>query len=57
MKNQMRGQVFNTPEEAIRVYKNLVSEVPLEQWSHCFQDWFYQMQKCVNCKEEYLEKQ
>lgn len=55
MKKQMHGQIFNMPEEAIGIYENLVSEVSLEQWSQCFQDWFYWMQKCVDCRGNALK--
>lgn len=57
IKDKMRGITFSSSDEAVEQYKNLVSEVSLEEWHHCFKEWFHRMQKCINIKGEYFEKQ
>ncbi|CAH1979967.1 unnamed protein product [Acanthoscelides obtectus] len=42
IKNRLRGQRFQSPEEA---------------WNKCFENWFECMQMCVNLRGEYFEKQ
>ncbi|CAH1977436.1 unnamed protein product [Acanthoscelides obtectus] len=42
IKNRLRGQRFQTPEEA---------------WNKCFENWFERMQMCINLRGEYFEKQ
>ena len=57
VKNKMRGQRFSTPEEAVEAFKAHVLEIPASEWKRCFKNWFERMQKCVNLKGEYFEKQ
>lgn len=57
IKDRMRGLRFDSAEAAVEAYEQLVSEVPPERWSQCFQDWFRRMQKCIDCHGEYFEKQ
>lgn len=57
IKNKMRGERFSSPEEAVEAFKSLVSEVPRSEWKKCFEDWFHRMQKCIDFKGEYFEKQ
>lgn len=51
----MREQ--NTPDGAVAIYESLVYEVTLEQWSQYSQDWFHQMQKCLDSNGEHLDRQ
>lgn len=53
----MRGQRFSTPEEAVESFKMHVLDVPPSEWNKCFENWFKRMQKCINLKGEYFEKQ
>lgn len=57
IKNKMRGERFASPEEAVEAFKNHVLEVPASEWQKCFNSWFERMQKCINFKGEYFEKQ
>ncbi|CAH1973393.1 unnamed protein product [Acanthoscelides obtectus] len=43
IKNRLRGQRFQSPEEAV--------------WNKCFENWFECMQMCINLRGEYFEKQ
>ena len=56
-KNIMHGQCFNSSEEAIEAYEWHVSAVPVSKWHKYFENWFIQMQKCINAGEEHFEKQ
>ena len=53
----MYGQYFNSSEKAAKAYKFHVSVVPLSVWHECFENIFTQMQKCINSRGEYFEKQ
>jgi histone-lysine N-methyltransferase SETMAR len=57
IKNKLRGQRFSTPEEAVEAFKSHVLEVPSSEWKKCFENWFIRMEKCINLKGEYFEKQ
>lgn len=57
VKNKMRGTRFSTPEEAVEAFKSHVSDIPSSEWKKCFVNWFQRMQKCIDCKGEYFEKQ
>ena len=57
IKNKLRGQRFSTPEEAVDAFKTHVLEVSQSEWKKCFENWFTHMQKCIDLKGEYFEKQ
>ncbi|CAH1998188.1 unnamed protein product [Acanthoscelides obtectus] len=57
IKNRLRGQRFQSPEEAVDVLKNAVLDLPSNEWKKCFENWFYRMQICINLRGEYFEKQ
>ncbi|CAH1994311.1 unnamed protein product [Acanthoscelides obtectus] len=57
IKNRLRGQRFQSPEEAVDVFKNAVLDLPANEWNKCFENWFERMQMCINLRGEYLEKQ
>ncbi|CAH1991590.1 unnamed protein product, partial [Acanthoscelides obtectus] len=42
-KNSLRGQRFQSPEEAV--------------WNKCFENWLERMQMCINLHGEYFKKQ
>ncbi|CAH2019458.1 unnamed protein product, partial [Acanthoscelides obtectus] len=46
IENRLRGQRFQSPEEAVDAFKNA-----------CFENWFERMQMCINLRGEYFEKQ
>lgn len=57
IKDKMRGQRFSSPEEAVKAFKCHVLELSTSDWKKCFDKWFERMDKCVNLKGEYFEKQ
>ncbi|CAH1995425.1 unnamed protein product [Acanthoscelides obtectus] len=52
IKNRLRGQRFQSPEEA---YKNAVLDLPANEWNKCFENFFERMQICINLRGEYFE--
>ncbi|CAH1981042.1 unnamed protein product [Acanthoscelides obtectus] len=57
IKNRLRGQRFQSPEEAVDAFKNAVFDLPANEWNKCFENWFGPMQMCINLRGEYFEKQ
>ncbi|CAH1971392.1 unnamed protein product [Acanthoscelides obtectus] len=57
IKNRLRGQRFQSPEEAVDAFKNAVLDLPANEWNKCFENWFESMQMCINLRGEYFEKQ
>ncbi|CAH1991205.1 unnamed protein product [Acanthoscelides obtectus] len=57
IKNRLRGQRFQSPEEAVDAFKNAVLDLPANEWNKCFENWFARMQMCINLRGEYFEKQ
>ena len=57
VKQKMRGQRFSSPEDAVDDFQNHVSEISTSEWKNCFTNWFERMEKCINLKGEYFEKQ
>ncbi|CAH1971312.1 unnamed protein product [Acanthoscelides obtectus] len=57
IKNRLRGQRFQSPEEAVDAFKNAVLDLPAKEWNKFFENWFERMQTCSNLGGEYLEKQ
>lgn len=57
IKNKMRGERFVSPEAAVEAFQILVSDVIDSDWKKCFENWFERMQKCIDLKGEYFEKQ
>ncbi|CAH2002971.1 unnamed protein product [Acanthoscelides obtectus] len=57
IKNRLRGQRFQSPEEAVDAFKNAVLDLPANGWNRCFGNWFERMQMCINFRGEYFEKQ
>ncbi|CAH1970352.1 unnamed protein product [Acanthoscelides obtectus] len=57
IKNRLRGQRFQSPEEADDEFKNAVLDLPAKEWNKCFENWFERMQMCINIRGEYFEKQ
>ena len=53
IKNKMRDERFGSPE----TFRTLISEVTALEWKKCFENWFERMQKCIDLKGEYFEKQ
>ncbi|CAH2007245.1 unnamed protein product [Acanthoscelides obtectus] len=56
MKNRLRGQRFQSPEEAVDAFKNAVLDLPANEWNKCFENWFERMQMCINLRGECFEK-
>ncbi|CAH1982423.1 unnamed protein product [Acanthoscelides obtectus] len=57
IKNRLRGQRFQSPEEAVDAFKNAILDLPANEWNKCFENWFERMQMCINLRGEYFEKQ
>ncbi|CAH1971429.1 unnamed protein product [Acanthoscelides obtectus] len=57
IKNRLRGQRFQSPEEAVDAFKNAVLDLLANEWNKCFENWFDRMQMCINLRGEYFEKQ
>ncbi|CAH2003010.1 unnamed protein product [Acanthoscelides obtectus] len=54
IKNRLRGQRFQSPEEAADAFKNAVLDLPANEWNKCFENWFEHMQMCINLRGEYF---
>ncbi|CAH1989290.1 unnamed protein product, partial [Acanthoscelides obtectus] len=57
IKNRLRSQRFQSPEEAVDAFKNAVLNLPANEWNNCFENWFESIQMCINLRGEYFEKQ
>lgn len=57
IKDKLRGQRFSSPEEAVEAFKTHVLELPSSDWKKCYEGWFNRMQKCIDLKGDYFEKQ
>ncbi|CAH2002958.1 unnamed protein product, partial [Acanthoscelides obtectus] len=57
IKNRLRGQRFQSPEEAVDAFKNAVFDLPANEGNKCFENWFERMQLCIDLHGEYFEKQ
>ncbi|CAH2015165.1 unnamed protein product [Acanthoscelides obtectus] len=55
IKNRLRGQRFQSPEEAVDAFKNAVLDLTANEWNKCFENWFERM--CINLRGEYFERQ
>ncbi|CAH1993670.1 unnamed protein product [Acanthoscelides obtectus] len=56
IENILRGQMFQSSEEAADAFKNAVLDLPANEWNKCFENWIERIQMCINLREEYLEK-
>ncbi|CAH1975367.1 unnamed protein product [Acanthoscelides obtectus] len=54
IKNRLRGQRFQSPEEAVDAFKKAVLDLPADEWNKCFENWFERMQMCINLRGEYF---
>ncbi|CAH2013025.1 unnamed protein product [Acanthoscelides obtectus] len=50
IKNRLRGQRFQSPEEAVDAFKNAVLDLPANELNKCFENWFERMQMCINLR-------
>ncbi|CAH1958902.1 unnamed protein product [Acanthoscelides obtectus] len=50
IKKRLRGQRFQSPEEAVDAFKNAVLDLPANEWNKCFENWFERMQMCINLR-------
>ncbi|CAH2008204.1 unnamed protein product [Acanthoscelides obtectus] len=56
-RSRLRGQRFQSPEEAVDAFKKAVLDLPANEWNKCFENWFERMQMCIILRGEYFEKQ
>ncbi|CAH2006981.1 unnamed protein product [Acanthoscelides obtectus] len=57
IKNRLRGQRFQSPEEAVDAFKNAGLDLPANEWNKCFENWFERIQMYISLRGEYFEKQ
>lgn len=57
IKEKLRGQRFQSPEEAVEAYKMAILNTPTSEWNKCFNNWFERMEKCIKFDGMYFEKQ
>ncbi|CAH1988406.1 unnamed protein product [Acanthoscelides obtectus] len=57
IKNRLRGQMFQSPEEAVDAFQIADLDLPANKWNKCFENWLERMQMCINLHGEYFEKQ
>ncbi|CAH1982957.1 unnamed protein product [Acanthoscelides obtectus] len=57
IKDRLRGQRFQSQEEAVDAFKNAVLDLPANEWNKCFENWFERMQMCINLRGENFQKQ
>jgi len=57
IKEKLRGQRFQSPEEAVEAYKTLILNTSTLEWNNCFNNWFERMEKCIKFGGIYFEKQ
>ncbi|CAH2001050.1 unnamed protein product [Acanthoscelides obtectus] len=57
IKNRQRGQRLQSPEETVDAFKNVVLDLPANEWNKCFENWFERMLICIHLLEEYFQKQ
>ncbi|CAH2007870.1 unnamed protein product [Acanthoscelides obtectus] len=50
IKNRLRGQRFQSPEEAVDAFKNAVLDLPANEWNKRFENWFERKQMCINLR-------
>ncbi|PAA80943.1 hypothetical protein BOX15_Mlig017865g3 [Macrostomum lignano] len=55
VKQQIRGQQFETPDAALQAYMHAMDTMPSSTFSHPFEQWFHQMEKCVAAGGSYFE--
>ncbi|CAH2000696.1 unnamed protein product [Acanthoscelides obtectus] len=50
IKNRLRGQRFQSPEEAVDAFKNAVLDLPAKEWNKCFENWFERILPKAACQ-------
>ena len=56
VKRLMRGIRYESPEDAVKAFKDLVEGLPPSAWASCWTKWFQRMQSCIDNAGEYFEK-
>lgn len=57
IKKSLRGQRFQSGEEAVDAFKSAILNTPTLEWNKCYNNWFERMEKCIKLRGEYFEKQ
>jgi histone-lysine N-methyltransferase SETMAR len=55
-KDKLRGQRFQSCEDAVDAFINVLNDISKEEWKNCFQQWFQRMRRCIEADGEYFEK-
>lgn len=48
---------FSTTEAAVEVYPKLVLDISTSEWHKCFESWLGRIEKCIEFKGEYFDKE
>jgi len=56
VKYALRGKRFDTPEDAVDAYRDVLDGVTPSEWCSCFEKWFERMRMCVQSHGVYFEK-
>ena len=56
VKKQLRGTRFYSPEDAVRAFTRVISDIDEVTWSQAWMSWFGRMTKCVAAEGGYFEK-
>lgn len=57
IKKSLRGQRFQSGEEAVDAFKSAILNTPTLEWNKCYNNWFERMEKCIKLRGEYFEIQ
>lgn len=55
VKNKLRGKRFQSPDEAVAAYLEIINGISKDSWSEAFASWFKRMEKCKLHKGDYFE--
>jgi histone-lysine N-methyltransferase SETMAR len=57
LKEPLRGKDFSSDEDLQGAMYEVLDTFELDDWHTCFDNWFTRMQRCIDAKGEYFEKQ
>ena len=56
VKKQLKGTLFETVEDACRVFTRAVEDITRSTWAEEWNKWFHQMAKCMAAGGSFFEK-
>ena len=54
VKQALCGKRFDTPEDAVDAYHDVLESVTPSEWRYCFDKWFERMRTCVQARGIYV---